>query len=319
MKISYRNTIKVDIFSSLLMTKHAEIKILRPLYWIPSTVLMLSPQCTEYPPQYWSYPPLYWCYPPTVLNNLHSTEGIPPQYWSYPPQYWRYPSTVLKLSPTVLKVSLHSTEYPPQYWCYPPACTDVIPPLYWTTSTVLKLSPHSTKAIPHCTEQPPQYWSYPSQYWCYPPDVLNNLQCTEPTLYGVWISPAVKKKVKFKREIEHSENNVVNYSDTRLDLEHTSPALKKHEICLNFRKTSKWKFRIVIKNCWYLFVIIDEQTCLTLNSSPTVLSTPSPYWCYPPMYWLPFTVLKLSPPPPPPHCSRYLPTCTPVIPPQYWC
>ena len=57
--------------------------------------------------------------------------------------------------------------YPPQYWCYPPACTDVIPPLYWTTSTVLKLSPHSTEAIP------PQYWSYP-------PTVLKlSPHCTE--------------------------------------------------------------------------------------------------------------------------------------------
>ena len=216
-----------------------------PQYWCyPPTVLMLSPactdvspQCTEYPPQCWSYPPTVLMLSPTVLNNLHSTEGIPPQYWrypptvlkvslhstEYPPQYWCYPptvlmlspactdvipplywttSTVLKLSPhmyccyppTVLKVSLHSTEYPPQYWCYPPqywcyppACTDVIPPLYWTTSTVLKLSPHSTEAIP------PLYWTtstvlklsphsteaIPPQYWCYRPDVLNNLQCTE--------------------------------------------------------------------------------------------------------------------------------------------
>ena len=214
MKISYRNTKKVDIFSSLLMTKHAEIKILPLLYWIPSTVLMLSPHVLMLSPNVLktlhsteAIPPLYWCYPPTVLNNLHSTEGIPPQYWSYPPhvlllspnstegippQYW-IPSTVLMLSPTVLMLS------PCMYWC--------IPLLYWTTSTVLKLSPHSTEAIPHCTEQSPQYWSYPPQYWSYPPtvlmlspqcteqppmywttsNVLNNLHSTEPTLYGVKI------------------------------------------------------------------------------------------------------------------------------------
>ena len=162
------------------MTKHVEIKILPPLYWIPSTVLMLSPHCTDVIPR------MYWCYPPNVLNTLHSTEAIPPLYWCYPPLYWTT-STVLKVSPTVLKLSPtctavipHSTEgNPPQYWIpstvlmlsptvlmLSPACTDVIPPMYWTTSTVLKLSPHSTEAIP-------------PQYWCYPPDVLNNLQCTE--------------------------------------------------------------------------------------------------------------------------------------------
>ena len=166
MKISYRNTKNVDIFSSLLMTKHTEIKILPSLYWIPSTVLMLSPhctdviplhvlmlspQCTEYPPQYWSYPPLSWCYPPTVLNNLHSTEGIPHSTEAIPHMYCCYP-------PTVLKVSLHSTEYPPQHWCY--------------SSSVLMLSPHVLMLSPYCTEQPPQYWSYPPQYWCYPPTVL---------------------------------------------------------------------------------------------------------------------------------------------------
>ena len=122
MKVSYRNTKNINIFS---WPEHAEIKILTPLYWIPSTVLMLSPHCTdvipphvlmlsphctEPPPQYWSYPP-------------HSTEAIPPLYWTT--------STVLKLCP-------HSTEaIPPQYWCYPP---DVLNNL-------------------QCTEQPPQYWT----------------------------------------------------------------------------------------------------------------------------------------------------------------
>ena len=110
----------IGIFSSFLMAKHAEIKNLPPLYWIPSTVLILShhhtdvippactegiPQCTEYPPQYWSYPPLYWCYPPL--------------YWCYPRLYWTA-SIVLKVSPIVLKVSLHSTECPAQYWWYLP-------------------------------------------------------------------------------------------------------------------------------------------------------------------------------------------------------
>ena len=121
---------------------------------------------------------------PTVLNNLHITEGIPysPEaiphmYCCYPPQYCRYPSTVLN--------TIHSTDVIlQQYWCYPPACSD-ISPLYWTTSTVLKLSPteltifptvlsnlhsteasptvlklsqHSTDVISQCTEQPQMYW-----------------------------------------------------------------------------------------------------------------------------------------------------------------
>ena len=191
------------------MTKHAKIKILPPLYWIPSTVLMLSLACTDVIPR------MYWCYPPNVLKVLklspHCTDVIPhcteqpPQYWSYPPQYWRYPPHVLLLSP-------NSTEgIPPQYWipstvlmlstwrdwCYPP--------LYWTTSTVLKLSPTVLKLSPtvlnnlHSTEVvPPQYWSYPQtvlklspqcteqppMYWT-TSNVLNNLHSTEPTLDGV--------------------------------------------------------------------------------------------------------------------------------------
>ena len=36
---------------------------------------------------------------------------------------------------------------------------------------------------------------------------------------------------RVKREIEHSENKIVNYFETKLDLEYTSPALKMHEIC----------------------------------------------------------------------------------------
>ena len=129
MKISYRNTKNVDVYSSLLMTKHAEIKIL----------------------------------PPTVLNTLHSTDVIPHctdvipcMYWCYPPMYW-IPSTVLKLSPSL-------------YWCYPP--------LYWRTSTVLKVSPTVLKLSPTCTAV------IPSMYWT-TSNVLNNLDSTEPTLYGV--------------------------------------------------------------------------------------------------------------------------------------
>ena len=61
------------------------------------------------------------------------------------------------------------------------------------------------------------------------------------------ISRAVTKTVKFKREIEHSENKIVNYFKTRLDLEYTSPALKRHEIRLIVRKTSERKFRIVVQ------------------------------------------------------------------------
>ena len=121
-----------------------------PMYWIPSTVLKLSPtvlmwspHCTEQPPQYWSYPHMYCCYRPTVLKvPLHSTE-YPPQYCVIPHStdviprmYWCYPPTVLN--------NLHSTEaIPPQYWSYPPTilmlspwCTEQ-PPMYWTTSTVL--------------------------------------------------------------------------------------------------------------------------------------------------------------------------------------
>ena len=124
---------------------------------IPLHVLMLSPQCTEYPPQYWSYPPLYWCYPPTVLNNLHSTEGIP---------------TVLKLSPTCTAVIPHSTEATLHSTDVIPHSTDVIPRMYWRYPPTVLNNLHSTEAIP-------------PQYWCYPPDVLNNLHSTEPTLYGV--------------------------------------------------------------------------------------------------------------------------------------
>ena len=142
--------------------------VIPPMYWIPSTVLKLSPtllmlfhHCTEQPPQYWGIP--------------HSTEAIPHMYCCYPPQYWRYPSTVLML-------------FPHMYWCYPP--------LYWTISTVLKLSPtvlnnlHSTEAIPHSTEAIPHSTDViPPMYWT-TSNVLNNLQCTEqPPMY--WTTSTV--------------------------------------------------------------------------------------------------------------------------------
>ena len=157
MKVSYRNTKNINIFS---WPEHAEIKILTPLYWIPSTVLKLSPHCTDV------IPPLYWttstvlkvsphsteAIPPHVLLlSPHSTEGIPPQYWIAstvlmlsPRMYWCYPPTVLN--------HLHSTEAIPH-------STEAIPPLYWTTSTVLKLSPTVLMLSPRCTEQPPMYWT----------------------------------------------------------------------------------------------------------------------------------------------------------------
>ena len=56
------------------------------------------------------------------------------------------------------------------------------------------------------------------------------------------MSRAVTRTVKFKREIEHSKNKIVSYFETRLDLEYTSPALKMHEICLNFQKLPNESF-----------------------------------------------------------------------------
>ena len=116
------------------------------------------PPCTEYPPQYLilhcsEQPPQYWRYPPQYSSYLpHVLLLCPSQYWRYPPtvlkvpskvlsipQYWCYPLHVLRLSPTVLKLSstvlskLYSTEAIPH-------STDVIPPMYWTTSNVLKAS-----------------------------------------------------------------------------------------------------------------------------------------------------------------------------------
>ena len=202
------------------MAKHAEIKNLSPWYWITSTVLMLSPTCTEgvpplywysppteQPPQYWRYPPQYWSYPSTALKlSIHSTDVIPHMYWCYPHMYWCYSLHVLMLSPTVLN-NLHSTEaihhsteaIPPRYWCYPPQYWCYPPYVMMLSLHVLMLSPACTDVIRH------MYWCYPPQYWTtstalklsptvlklspivliVSSDVLNNLHSTEPTLYGV--------------------------------------------------------------------------------------------------------------------------------------
>ena len=80
------------------------------------------------------------------------------------PTYCCHPPHVLKVSPNVLN-TLHSTKAIPH-------CTDVVP-------TLLSNLP-STDAISHSTE------AMNPQYWYYPLDVLNNLQCTEPTSYGVF-------------------------------------------------------------------------------------------------------------------------------------
>ena len=180
-----------EIFWNLLKLTTTVLKA-SPLYWIPSTVLMLSPtvlmlspactggipQCTEYPPQYWTTSTILKVSPtvlmlsphvpllsPIVLNNFHNTEGIPTGlmlphlYCCYPPQYWSYPSTVLMLSPACTDVTLHCTEQPPQYWSYPPTVlklsshsTEAICQLYWATFTVQKLSPAVLKLSPHSTD-----------------------------------------------------------------------------------------------------------------------------------------------------------------------
>ena len=122
----------------------AEIKIFSPLYWMPSTVLMLSPTVLKLSA--------------TVLNSLHSAEGIPDSTEAIPHMYCSYP-------PTVLKVSLHSVDViSPQYWYYHPHVLMLFP-LHWTTSTVLKLFPTVLKLsptalmLPQCTERPlPEHW-----------------------------------------------------------------------------------------------------------------------------------------------------------------
>ena len=96
--------------------------VISPVYWVPSTVLKLSPTVL--------------ILSLIVLNNLRSTEGIP---------------TCTAVTPTVLKVSIHSThviphctEQPPQYWSYPPQ--------YWCCSPDVLNSLQST-------EQRPLHWT----------------------------------------------------------------------------------------------------------------------------------------------------------------
>ena len=140
------------------MVKHVEIKNLPPLYWIASTLLMLSPP-------YWCYPPaciesilpLFWI-PSTVLKLSLTVLMLSPLFWTT--------STVLKVSPTVLMLS--------------PTCTAVIPP---PPPTVVKLSLHSTEYhlqtlhstdnISHTTDVIPLHVLIVS------PTVLNNLYSTE--------------------------------------------------------------------------------------------------------------------------------------------
>ena len=114
----------------------------------------------------------------------------------------------------------------------------------------------------------------------------------------------------------------------------TSPALKSHEICLNFRKTFEWKFCIVIQKTSMSFrhyywpnmpklkffpqlyripstVLMLSPTVLML--SPTVLMLfPRMYWCYPPN--VPNTLYSTEAIP---HCTDVIPHCT-EEPPQYW-
>ena len=103
------------------------------------------------PPLYWRYPPLYRIPSTVLMLSPHCTDVIPPMYW--------IPSTVPKLSPHCTDALYWTTStvlrYPPQYWSYPPTCTAVIPPQYWRyppqywiPSTVLMLSSHSTDVIP---------------------------------------------------------------------------------------------------------------------------------------------------------------------------
>ena len=69
---------------------------------MPSTVLMLSPTVLKLSD--------------TVLNSLHSAEGIPDSTEAISHMYCSYPPpTVLMLSPTCTDVIPHCTEQPPQY------------------------------------------------------------------------------------------------------------------------------------------------------------------------------------------------------------
>ena len=127
----YPSTVLNSLHSTDVNTLHSTDVIAHSTDVIPPHVLMLSPR------MYWCYPPLYWTTSTVLKLSPHCTEQPSPHCTEQPPQHWSYPSTVLKLSP-------HSTEaILPQYWSYPPTalmlsprCTEQ-PPMYWTTSTVL--------------------------------------------------------------------------------------------------------------------------------------------------------------------------------------
>ena len=147
-------------------------------------------------PQYWKYPTVLMLFPHVLntLHStegiphctdliLHCTEQ-PPKYLRYPSQYSSYLPRVLPLCPSqYLLNTLHSTDVVPQYWCYPLHVLRLSPTVLKLTPTVLSKL-YKTEAIPHSTDLiPPMYWTTSN--------VLNNLQCTESlhstelTLYGV--------------------------------------------------------------------------------------------------------------------------------------
>ena len=72
-----------------------------------------------FPQQYWTSSKKLMMSLHTVLNILHSTNGIPPKHWT---------------SSTVLD------GVPPQYWWYPPQ--------YWTPSTLLNTLHSTTQKFP---------------------------------------------------------------------------------------------------------------------------------------------------------------------------
>ena len=124
-----------QVFISTVLSNLHSTDVILPLYWIPSIVLMLSPTVLMLSPHmYWCHPPMYWI-PSTVLKlSPHCTDVI----LTYTVVLYWTTSTVLKVSPTVLKVSPTCTAViPPQYWRYP-SSTEGIPPQYWCyPSTVL--------------------------------------------------------------------------------------------------------------------------------------------------------------------------------------
>ena len=171
----------------------------------------------------------------------------------YPPQYWCYPPHVPMLSPNVLN-TLHSTEAIPH-------CTDVIPPLYWTTSTVLKLSLTVLKLSPH------MYCCYPPQHWRYPSTVLDTLHSTDviphstdvipcmywcyPQLY--WTTSTVLKlsphSTDVIRPMHWTTSNVLN------NLHSTEPTLYGVEASCT-KSSSYAEFKTWLKIQWYLMGLV---------------------------------------------------------------